>query len=209
MLRCVIAFGLLLLSSACSRPGSSAASDGIDAHDGGETDDAVAQGLCEDNDAAEPNEVPEAASRLSWGEVSVSDDGTRHDATLVFEANMCAGEHDWYLIPMAELGFEVLTVSIDALVRGASWCGHIEGCEGAVLAAGQHNTLVIDVYDANAQVLLGGDLSTRGRVDVNGAGPGFANDLLIHVYAPSMAARYDYALHVSARSYDGGNDCEC
>jgi hypothetical protein len=152
--------------------------------------------------------VPEAAARLWWTKFW-SDDGIRHNAALVFEANMCAGEQDWYLIPIADLDFEVVTVSIDGVVEGASLCGHIEGCEGTVLEDGHHNTLIIDVYDADAQVLLGGDLSTRGRVEVHGSGPGVANDLLIHVYAPTMAAHYDYALHVSARSYDGGDVCEC
>lgn len=208
--RLAVTLGLLSLSltSACSGPGSSAATDDIDAPDSTGTGDGAEQ-LCEDNDRVEPNEVPEAASRLSWDELSSLGDGTLHDARVELAAFLCSGEHDWYLIPVAELGYEFHVVTIDGLVGGASFCGHVPSCDGEVLPDAPANTLAIEVYDANSLVLLGADIATNGRVDVDGWGPSFANDLLIHVYGPSAAASYDYELHVGVRSYDGDDECEC
>lgn len=208
--RLALSIGLLslLLSSACMVSVTESMDDsaGIEVPETGEPDD---EARCDSVDALEPNEQPEVASRLGWGARTMSEDQTLQEATLQHAASLCAGDHDWYLIPVAELGFDSHVVRIDGLVRGASWCGHVGGCNGEVLPDAAENTLAIEVYDASERVLLGSDIATNGRVDVDGWGPSFANDLLIHVYVPSSAAVFDYDLHVDVRNYDAEDECEC
>ncbi|MFO7567780.1 MAG: hypothetical protein R6X02_34375 [Enhygromyxa sp.] len=210
MPRPALLLGLLWLglSSACSGS-SSAGSDDVDAPATGTGDGLLEEQQCGSDDALEPNEVPQDAARLSWTELGTEDEGSLGEATIVLETSLCAGEHDWYLIPIAELGLEFHVVNIDGLVRGASWCGHRASCTGETLPSAPENTLAIEVYDAASLVLLGSDLSTRGRVDVDGWGPSYSRDLLIHIHAPSIAASYDYQLQVAVRSDDVDDDCEC
>lgn len=198
--------GLIVLSSACMAPGRDGPQDlgGIDDID---TDGDPDREQCS-TDVQEPNQRPMTATSLRWHEVSATDDG-QDDATLMVDAFLCSGDDDWYRVPVAELGFDFHVIRIDGLVRGASWCGQFDGCDGEVLPSAPENTLAVEVYDADSMVLLAADLATNGRVDVDGWGPNFSRDLLIHVHGPSRAASYDYELHVAIRSYDGEDDCEC
>jgi hypothetical protein len=160
------------------------------------------------NDKFEPNEVPEAAKLISWDEPP-SGDGGNQDADVVIDGFLCSGEHDWYRVPIEQLGFEYNVVRVDGLVRGSSWCAQFESCGGETLASAPENTLAVEIYDAASMVLLGADIATDGRVDVDGWGPNYSHDLLIYVYGPSTAATYAYELYVDVRSYDGEDECEC
>ncbi|HLT40986.1 MAG TPA: hypothetical protein VK034_32135 [Enhygromyxa sp.] len=190
-----------MLSSACLNPGSDRGPE----HDGG-IDGIDSAGECS-GDAREPNDLPETAIDLRWDSI-VALDG-QQEAALMIDASLCSGDHDWYLLPVAELGFDFHVVRIDGLVRGASWCGQFDGCDGEVLPDAPENTLVVEVYDAASMVLLAADLATNGRVDVDGWGATFSKDLVIHVYGPSNVASYAYELHVDVRSRDSEDECQC
>jgi hypothetical protein len=160
------------------------------------------------NDAYEPNGVPEQATLITWEEVSPADQMLA-SATVVLDGFLCPGEHDWYRLPIEALPFEEQLLLIDGLVMGTSWCGQVAGCEGATLPDAAANTLGVEIYDAGSMVLLGADIATNGRADVDGWGPNYSKDLLIHVYAPSAVATYAYELHVDVRNHAGEDECEC
>lgn len=160
------------------------------------------------NDELEPNEAPEQAVLVSWSELPSGEDQLA-DADLVVDGFLCPGEHDWYRIPIESLGFDYHVVHVDGLVRGSSWCAQFESCGGEALTSAPEHTLAVEVYDAASMVLLGADIATDGRVDVDGWGTAFSKDLLIYVYAPSAVASYAYELYVDVRSYDGEDECEC
>lgn len=202
MARVPLALALLSLISMCAAPESGPSEVASEAGDG---DGEVEQ--C-NNDALEPNEVPEQAMLVSWDELPSGDDPLA-DADVLIDGFLCSGEHDWYRIPIEQLGFDYNVVRVDGLVRGSSWCAQWESCGGEALTSAPENTLAVEVYDAASMVLLGADIATDGRVDVDGWGPNFSNDLLIYVYGPSTAATYAYELYVDVRSYDGEDECEC
>lgn len=202
MARVPLVLGLLSLVSMCAGPESGPKEVSNDAGDG---DDEAEQ--CS-NDALEPNDAPEQSVLVGWDELPSGDDALA-DADLVIDGFLCSGEHDWYRIPIEQLDFDYNVVRIDGLVRGSSWCAQWESCGGDALASAPENTLAVEVYDAASMVLLGADIATDGRVDVDGWGPNYSNDLLIYVYGPSAAATYAYELYVDVRSYDGEDECEC
>jgi hypothetical protein len=160
------------------------------------------------NDDYEPNDVPEQATLVSW-ESLPSEGEMLADANAVIDGFLCSGEHDWYRIPIEALPFEEHVVLVDGLVAGASWCGQLAGCSGDTLPDAPENTLGVEIYDAASMVLLGADIASNGRADVDGWGPTYSKDLLIHVYAPSAVASYAYELHVDVRNYEGEDECEC
>lgn len=205
MLRSLAVLGLLSLVLACGACGAQEPASGDKANDGSDGDPAASE--CP-NDSFEPNEAPELAVMVSWDELPSGDDVYK-DADAVIDGFLCSGEHDWYRIPIESLGFEYNVVRVDGLVRGSSWCSHFESCGGEALASAPENTLAVEIYDAASMVLLGADIATDGRVDVDGWGPNYSKDLLIYVYGPSTAATYAYELYVDVRSYDGEDECEC
>jgi hypothetical protein len=203
MARSLLVAGLLSLVMMCA---GSEPERGDVASDGGDGD--AETEVCP-NDNYEPNEAPELATLVSWDRVSSPDEEMYKDADVVIDGFLCSGEHDWYRIPIAELGFEYNVVRVDGLARGTSWCAQFESCGGETLASGPEHTLAVEIYDADSMVLLGADIATDGRVDVDGWGPNFSKDLLIHIYGPSAVATYAYELYVDVRSYDGEDECEC
>lgn len=200
MARRVVALGLLSLLLACAEESEPQDVTNNLGDDEGSNE-------CS-NDKFEPNEVPESPTMVSWAELPSGDDVYK-DADLVIDGYLCPGEHDWFRIPIEQLGFEYNVVRVDGMVRGSSWCAQFESCAGDRLASGPEHTLAVEVYDAASMVLLGADIGTDGRIDVDGWGPNYSKDLLIYVYGPSAAATYAYELYVDVRSYDGEDECEC
>ncbi len=197
--------GSLALLSACLGPNPRIAEQEFAAQAEGE--DAEDEGCA--NDELEPNDGAEIAAMLSWDELSSWNEDMFHDAVVSVDAYLCPGEHDWYLVPISELGFDDHVLRVDGLVLGTSWCGQLDGCPGASLGEAPEHSLAVEIYDADSRVLLSGDIAANGRVDIDAWGPSFARDLLIHVYGPTAAASYEYALHVDVRSYAGEDECEC
>jgi hypothetical protein len=200
MARRVLALGLLSLILACSEASEPQKVTNDKGDDEGANE-------CS-NDKFEPNEVPEAPTMVAWTELPSGDDVNK-DAELIIDGYLCSGEHDWFRVPIEQLGFEYNVVRVDGLVRGSSWCAQFESCGGDTLTSAPENTLAVEVYDAASMVLLGADIGTDGRIDVDGWGPNYSKDLLIYVYGPSTAATYAYELYVDVRSYDGEDECEC
>jgi hypothetical protein len=159
-------------------------------------------------DGYEPNNEPEQAAVLAWDEQQRG--RNRNDARVVVDARLCAAEHDWYAVAIADLGYREVRLAVDGLVAGASWCGHIAGCEGESLTSAPGHTLAVEIYDAEAMVLLTAAVATDGRIDLDLEGPEYGKDLLLHVYSPTRAASFTYELHIAVRDYEGGApDCEC
>jgi hypothetical protein len=204
MARTHVVVGLLALGIACQAPGPEPAEPAVAGGDS-ETGEFADDGC--PNDMFESNEHATDASAITWDDVS--SEGELHDARVTLDGYLCPGEHDWYAIPIAELGFDDHVLRVDGLVAGASWCGQIEGCGGAALSSAPENTIAVEVYDAASVVLLAADIATDGRVDIDASGANFGKDLIVHVYSPTAAATFAYELHVDLRSYDGEVDCEC
>ena len=180
-------------ASEVSEPGTS----GTGGSDTGET------GMvgCVGNDNWEPNDLPESATSIAWGSVS------QYAAYFDIDAFLCQGESDWYYASVEPLDYRFYGLFIDAFVEGASWCG--KGCGDPSLPDAPENTMGVDVYDAQTLQLLTEQVVENGRINIGGAGPEYAKDLLIRVHGPSPVASYPYRLVVEIRGYDGEDECEC
>jgi hypothetical protein len=108
---------------------------------------------------------------------------------------------------VSSLTFDYYALFVDGIVQGSSWCGM--GCGDPWLPAGPENSMAIEVYDAQSMQLLTQGSAQNGRVDINAAGDAYSHDLLIHVFGPTPAATYPYALTIEIRGYDGEDECEC
>lgn len=152
---------------------------------------------CPENDAWEPNDTPKDATVLSLG----PDEGG-----IGFDAYLCAGEDDWYL-----LSFKVqfTTFRLDAIVEGSSFCAG--RCEGwPTLPPDPKNTISVEVYNAKNFKLIASSTAEDGRLDLDGDTN--SKHLLLHVHGPEQAV-YGYSLsidtHKEKKKHSGEDECEC
>lgn len=180
-------------TSEVGEPGTS----GTGSSDTGET----GMSGCAGNDSWEPNDVPEGATMIAWDSVS------EYAAYFDIDAFLCPGESDWYRAAVDPLDYRFYGLFVDGFVEGSSWCG--QGCGDPSLPDAPENTMGVEVYDAQTLQLLNEQVVENGRINIGGAGPAYANDLLIRVHGPSPTVSYDYRLVVEIRGYDGEDECEC
>lgn len=156
---------------------------------------------CADNDAHEPNDLPESPALAPWDETGP------YNSYVTLDAFLCAGESDWYRVDVSQLEYRFYALHLDGIVEGSSWCG--QGCDDPWLPDAPENSISIDVHDAETLALLGSQAATDGRVDIGGAGEAYGEDLLIHVRSPTPTASFAYMLSIEIRGYDGEDECEC
>ncbi len=158
---------------------------------------------CELNDLYEPNPSAAEASMMTW------QSATEWSAyRIINDAYLCPGEGDWYHFDVDSLGYAEHFLYIRALIKDAGLCGL--GCGDPVIPAGPQHAMTIEVYRAVDMQLLATLTQDDGVLALNGGGgDNFSNDLLIHVFSPTLDAEYPYRLTVEIRNYDGEDECEC
>ncbi|NVB41376.1 hypothetical protein G6O69_38120 [Pseudenhygromyxa sp. WMMC2535] len=158
----------------------------------------LAPDIHEDNDTLETAAVPSWNANQTWS------------IRAHFDATLCGGDDDWYYFDLdvnqLEGDGESFLFKFDVIVDGSSWCG--AGCGESTLPAAPENTIGVNIYSAADMTLLHEKVSSKGRLDLEGVGPIYGQDIVVQIYGLAEAD-FEYQLNFEVRFDLIEDECEC